>query len=333
MKILITGVAGLIGSNLAKYLLEKKYEVIGIDDLSGGYEDFIPHGVKFYKINLLEENKLKDIFELEKPDYVYHLAAYAAEGLSPFIRNYNYSNNILTSVNLINNCINYNVKKIIFTSSMAVYGYGKPPFNESDLPSPVDPYGIAKYAVEQDLKTAYEHFDLNYTIIRPHNVIGINQNIWDKYRNVIGIWIRKIINNEPISIYGDGLQTRAFSDINFYMSPFEKVLFEHNDEIFNIGADKNYKIIDVAKILIKIAKKYGIDSSIQHYEPRKEVKHAFCEHDKAKKLLNFKDETDIEKTIENMFIWALKQPKRNVKYMNYEIQKNIYSYWEKNENK
>ena len=329
MKILITGVAGLIGSNLSKYLIKKGHQIIGVDDLSGGYKDFIPQEVKFYEINLLNENKLKQIFESERPDYVFHLAAYAAEGLSPYIRKYNYENNIISSINVINNCINNEVKKIIFTSSMAVYGIGKPPFNEEQLPSPIDPYGIAKYTVEQDLKEAYEKFGLKYTIIRPHNVIGTNQNIWDRYRNVIGIWIRKIINGEPISIYGDGLQKRAFSDIKYYLEPFEKVLYDFDGEIFNIGADTEFKIIDVANTLQDISKKYGFSSSIIHYEPRTEVKDAFCNHDKAKKYLNFNDQTNIEETIEDMFVWALKQPIREVKYMNYEIEKNLYTFWRK----
>ena len=245
-KILITGVAGLIGSHLSKYLCNIGHTVIGIDDLSGGYEDFVDNRVKLYKFNLIDVNRLSEIFKLEKPGYVYHLAAYAAEGLSPYIRNFNYQNNIMCSINVINQCIINDIKKLIFTSSIAVYGFGDPPFKEDQTPSPVDPYGIAKYATELDIKSAYEHFGLNYTIIRPHNVIGINQNIWDRYRNVIGIWIRKILNNEPISVYGDGLQTRAFSDIAYYMKPFELLLTNFENNIFNIGADQYFRIIDIA---------------------------------------------------------------------------------------
>lgn len=328
-KILITGVAGLLGSNLAEFLIRKNYKVVGIDDCSGGYREFVPKKVKFYELNLLEEKKVFEIFEKEKPDCVFHLAAYAAEGLSPFIRNYNYSNNVICSINIINSCIKYDIKKIIFTSSMAVYGFGNPPFTEEQIPTPIDPYGIAKYAVEQDLKNAKQQFDLNYTIIRPHNVIGINQNIWDRYRNVIGIWIRKVINKEPISIYGDGLQTRAFSDIEFYMSPLEKVMYDFSEETFNIGADRHFTLLEVANTVKKISSKYGFESSIVHYEPRKEVKHAFCDHTKAKTMLSFNDETDIEKTIEKMFVWAINQPNRQVEYKNYEIEKNIYSFWRK----
>ena len=223
-KVLITGVAGLLGSNFSRHLLKNGYSVIGIDDLSGGYIENIPNECTFYNFNLTNSEKVNEVFENEKPDYVYHFAAYAAEGLSPFIRNFNYTNNLLASVNIINACINNDTNKVIFTSSMAVYGEGSPPFTEAQLPNPEDPYGIAKYAVELDLQVAKKQFGLNYSIVRPHNVIGKYQNIWDKYRNVIGIWIRQSIAGEPLTIFGDGSQTRAFSDISFYNKPFEKLM-------------------------------------------------------------------------------------------------------------
>lgn len=326
-KILITGAAGLIGSHLSKYLCDLNHNVIGIDDLSGGYEDFVDKRVKLYKYNLIDSDKLAEIFQLEKPDYVYHLAAYAAEGLSHYIRNFNYKNNIICSINIINQCIVHDVKKLIFTSSMAVYGFGSPPFREDQIPSPVDPYGIAKYAIELDIKSAHEHFNLNYAIVRPHNVIGVNQNIWDRYRNVIGIWIRQILSDQPISIYGDGLQTRAFSDISYYMKPFEVLLTNFNNHIFNIGADQHFKIIDVALLTQKIAKKHGYDANIEHLEHRNEVKFAYCDHTNARQMLKFKDNTNIEDTIESMFLWALKQPHRETKNMSYEIEKKLYSFW------
>lgn len=331
IKVLITGVAGLLGSHFSKYLLDNGYEVVGIDNLSGGYLDFVDERIiknkKFHKIDLENNKELEKIFKLEKPDYVYHFAAYAAEGLSPFIRNFNYKNNLICSINIINNCIKYNSKKIIFTSSMAVYGHGKPPFKENQIPNPADPYGIAKYSVEMDLKQAYEQFGLRYTIIRPHNVIGIRQNIWDRYRNVIGIWIRQSLSKQPITIFGDGKQTRAFSDIKFYMKPFEKVMKNFDCETFNIGADKEHELKKIASLVQKIAKEFNLNPEIIHLEKRLEVKNAFCDHAKAKKKLNFKDRTDIESTIREMFSWAIKQPNRKVKNMNYEVDKNIYSFW------
>lgn len=327
-KILITGVAGLIGSNFAKYLVNEGQKVYGLDDLSGGYIDFIPDGVKWWGVNIVEARAVEKIFARINPDIVYHFAAYAAEGLSPFIRNFNYTNNLIASVNIINNCVKHNCK-LIFTSSMAVYGHGKPPFKETDLPQPVDPYGIAKYAVEMDIKQAGEQFGLRYSIVRPHNIIGINQNIWDRYRNVIGIWIRQVLNGQPITIFGDGEQTRAFSDIEFYMRPFERLATGFDRETFNLGADREFKIKDVAEIVKKVAKEYKYNAHIEHFESRHEVKDAYCDHAKAKNILDFKDNTDIEKTIRKMFAWAIEQPHREIKQMAYELEKGMYSYWQK----
>ena len=327
-KIFVTGCAGLLGANYARHLLQNGHEVIGIDDLSGGYKAFVPKGEKFsfVKLNLERRKKLVDLFEEHKPDLLFHFAAYAAEGLSPFIRNYNYRNNLICSANLINECIKQNTK-VVFTSSMSVYGEQQPPFTEDKRPQPIDPYGIAKYAVECDLKLAHEQFGLRYNIVRPHNVLGIYQNIWDRYRNVIGIFIRKTLNGIPILVYGDGEQTRAFSDIKYYMEPFDILLNEHDGEIFNIGADKFFSLNQVAETVQSIGKKYGYEVPIEHGPPRHEVKHAYCNHDKAKNLLKFQDNTKLEELIEDVFVWAMKQPKRKVKDMEYEVTDGIYEYW------
>jgi len=328
MKIFVTGCAGLLGANYTRHLLNNGHEVIGIDDLSGGYKAFIANGekFKFIKLNLEKRKKLVELFEEHKPDVLLHFAAYAAEGLSPFIRNFNYRNNLICSANLINECINHNTK-FIFTSSMAVYGEQEPPFTEDKRPQPVDPYGIAKYAVECDLKLAHEQFGLRYNIVRPHNVLGIYQNIWDRYRNVIGIFIRKTLNRQPILVYGDGEQTRAFSDIKYYMEPFDRLLTDCDNETFNIGADKYFTLNEVAKTVQEIGKKYGYEVPIEYGEPRHEVKHAYCNHDKAKNLLKFEDDTKLEELIESIFVWAMKQPNRKVKTMEYEVTKDIYDYW------
>ena len=232
IRVLITGCAGLIGANLSKFLLDKGYTVVGIDNLSGAYRENIDDRVVFYESDLGDHVATADIFEKERPTHVYHLAAYAAEGLSPYIRRFNYLNNIICSVNVINACINTGVKKIIFTSSMAVYGIGTPPFTEEQPLTPEDPYGIAKYAIEMDLKLAHDHFSLAYSIVRPHNIVGIYQNIWDRYRNVIGIWIRQSMRGDPLTIFGDGTQIRAFSDIKFCMKPFEQLLYEQRRRNF-----------------------------------------------------------------------------------------------------
>jgi len=329
MKVLITGCAGLLGTHFSKYLLDNDVSVVGIDNLSGGYRSFIDPRLNFYKVDLCDQDKLEEIFLNEDFDYVFHFAAYAAEGLSHWIRNFNYTNNVLCSVNVINLCIKYQVKKIIFTSSMAVYGSQNPPFTEDMKPAPEDPYGIAKFAVEQDLKSAFDHFGLRYSIVRPHNVIGVNQNIWDRYRNVIGIWIRKILAGEDITVFGDGMQERSFSDIRYYMKPFYDLMFEHDSETFNIGADEKVTILDAAKLIQKVGFSYGYDSKLVHYEPRNEVKFAYSDQTKAKNLLSFKDETDLETTFREMFVWAMDQPEREVKTIDYELETKMYSFWRK----
>ena len=328
MKIFVTGCAGLLGANYTRHLLANGHEVIGIDDLSGGYKAFVTKGenFSFVKLNLERRKKIVDLFEEHKPEVLVHFAAYAAEGLSPFIRNFNYRNNLICSANLINECIKHDTK-FIFTSSMAVYGEQEPPFTEDKRPQPIDPYGIAKYAVECDLKLAHEQFGLRYNIVRPHNVLGIYQNIWDKYRNVIGIFIRKTLNGQPILVYGDGEQTRAFSDIKYYMEPFDRLLTEYDGETFNIGADKYFTLNEVAEAVQKVGKKYGYEVPIEHGEPRHEVKHAYCDHTKAKSMLQFSDGTNLDDLIESMFVWAMKQPNRKVKNMEYEVTKDIYDYW------
>jgi len=330
--VIVTGAAGLLGAHFSRHLLEKGYRVLGIDDLSGGYYDYLPkHPMfEFWQIDLsdCEPLQLEHIFTDPRRDIVacYHFAAYAAEGLSPFIRTYNYTNNVLSYTNIVNPCIEHDVK-LIFTSSMAVYGDQEAPFTEDMQPAPVDPYGVAKFAVEQDLAIAADQHGLRYTIVRPHNIIGTYQNIWDRYRNVAGIFIRKVLDGEPMLVYGDGEQTRAFSDVKYYMEPFEAMIHGHDGEIFNLGADKAYTINELAEVVGQAAWKRNYTPKIDHVEARHEVKHAYCDHAKAKNLLNFSDDTNLEDLISEMFDWATQQPKREQKTMAYEVEKGIYDYW------
>jgi len=327
-KILVTGAAGLLGANFCKYLCDKGYEVVGVDNLSGGYREFVDPRVEFHNTELTSGPDIELLFgQAKQIDYIYHFAAYAACGFSPFVRVYNYENNLIASVNLINQAVKRNIKKIIFTSSMTVYGDQPTPFTEDMPHKPSDPYAIAKMAIELDLKDAHDRFGLDYAIVRPHNVHGIYQNIWDKYRNVIGIFIRKALDGEDLLVYGDGSQIRSFSDVAFYNEPFEKLMAEHSCEIFNIGADKPTTIMELAQIVQKIAFEFGSKIEIRHAEARNEVHTAFCDHTKAKKLLGFEDGTDIEMLVKKMYVWAASQPKRKVKKLLPEIEKGLYSYW------
>jgi UDP-glucose 4-epimerase len=190
---LVTGGAGFIGAHVTNELIEIGQNVIVLDDLSGGFKENVNPKANFIQGSITDYELIKNIFRENNIDYVFHLAAYAAEGLSHFIRKFNYENNLIGSINLINESIKSKVKCFVFTSSIAVYGASQVPMTEETTPIPEDPYGIAKYAVEMDLRTAHEMFGLNYIIFRPHNVYGEFQNIGDRYRNVIGIFMKQLM--------------------------------------------------------------------------------------------------------------------------------------------
>ncbi len=328
--ILITGNAGLLGSRLADWILENhpEYEVVGIDDLSGGYVENIHPKVIFYRRDL-SKDKITDIFDKHEFKYVFHMACYAAEGLSPFMRMFNDRNNMLSTDNIINECINHDIERLIYTSSMSVYGWGErrgEEFDENDRPEPIDPYAVSKYACEMNIKIAGEQHGLDWCIIRPHNVYGEKQNIWDKYRNVLGIWMYQILNNKPMLIYGDGEQTRAFSYIEDCLPTFwnAAVFPEASKEIINVGGIKGYSINEAAELLCKIT---GYDK-VEHKEARHEVKHAVPKPDKSIELLGYEQKTSLEEGLRKMWEWAKTQPMRpQYKWENYEITKGIYSYW------
>lgn len=328
MKVLITGVAGLLGSRLADWLIaNNKATVYGIDDLSGGYIENVNPQVKFLNHNLTSNNKkVETLFKKHNFDYVFHFAAYAAEGLSPFIRQYNYENNLIATTKLINLSIKYGVKRFVFTSTMAVYGNAEVPFKESYIPAPIDPYGIAKYACEMDIQVAGEQHGLDWCIFRPHNVYGQNQNIWDKYRNVLGIWMYQHLNRMPMTIFGDGNQTRAFSYIDDCVPYFWIGATDNraSKQIFNIGGDDHISINDACELLISVIG----SGSKQHLEQRHEVKHAWVTHDKIKQVLGFDSSTSLKLGLQKMWEWAKNQPMRERKiWSEYELDKGIYDFW------
>lgn len=325
--ILITGVAGLIGSRMADWIIQNQpgFTVIGIDNLSGGYKENVPEEVIFYQKDVATDS-LDEIFSTHAIQYVYHFSAYAAEGLSPFIRKFNYTNNLVATANVINCCIKYKVERLVFTSSMAVYGVGNPPFEESHQPAPIDPYGIAKYACEMDIKVAGEQHHLDWCIIRPHNVYGCNQNIWDKYRNVLGIWMYQKLHNEPFSIFGDGSQQRAFSFIDDCLLPFWKAatLPSCSKQVINLGGIKHTSIKEAALLLKDIVG----GAEILHLEQRHEVKDALPGHQKSIDLLGYEDLTPLSKGLSLMWEWAKKQPPRErMHWENYELETGLYGFW------
>lgn len=324
---LVTGGAGFIGAHVVNELVNMQHEVIVLDDLSGGFEANINPKATFIKASVTDHVLLNDLFKKYKFNYVFHLAAYAAEGLSHFIKRFNYTNNLIGSVNLINESINYKIECFVFTSSIAVYGAGQLPMKEEMIPLPEDPYGIAKFAVEQELKVSREMFDLNYIIFRPHNVYGEYQNIGDKYRNVIGIFMNQLLQNKPLTVFGDGTQTRAFSYIDD-VAPYIARSVENKsvyNQIFNIGADKDYTINELLKV---VSDKIGIKSDVNYLSARNEVLHAYSDHSKVKNAFNIKEYTSLEDGVSKMAGWVKKHGSRKTPiFENIEIKEGLPQIW------
>lgn len=330
MKALVTGAAGFIGSHVCRHLLDSGYEVVGIDDLSGGFRDHVPEGVEFVEGSVTDTEFINKLFDDHKFDYVFHLAAYAAEGLSHFIKHFNYTNNLLGSVNLINASINHEIKCFVFTSSIAVYGANQLPMKEETVPQPEDPYGIAKYAVEMDLHESHEMFGLNYVIFRPHNVYGEYQNIGDRYRNVIGIFMNQLMQDQPLTVFGDGKQTRAFSYIDD-VAPVIAASVERKEaynQVFNVGADKPYSVNELAEVVMAAMGKKG---KINHLEARNEVIDAYSSHDKVKRcFVDIIKNVPLEEGVKRMAEWAKKTGARQGKpFEGIEVLKNMPPSWAK----
>lgn len=326
---LVTGGAGFIGAHLTRELLKLGHEVIVLDDLSGGFIDNLPEGVHFIQGSVTDQSLVESLFAHHHFTYVYHLAAYAAEGLSHFIRKFNYENNLIGSINLINESVKHNVKCFVFTSSIAVYGKGQLPMREDMVPQPEDPYGISKLAVELDLKCAHEMFGLNYVIFRPHNVYGEFQNIGDKYRNVVGIFMNQLMQGKSLSIFGDGMQTRAFSYIGD-MAPHIANCVNVNaaiNEAINIGADKDYTVKELAEIVCDVMAMKG---QLQFLEARNEVVHAYSDHSKAHRIFGIDLQTSLQVGIRKMAEWAQTSGvRKSSKFGNIEIEKNLPPFWTK----
>ena len=325
---LVTGAAGFIGSHVADHCLALGMETVATDDLSGGFRANVPPACPFVQGDLKDPRFVASLWQDGPFDYVYHLGAYAAEGLSHFIRRYNYETNLVASINLINESVKSEaVKCFVFTSSIAVYGRNQVPMTEDLAPQPEDPYGVSKYAVELDLRAAHEMFGLNYVVFRPHNVYGERQNIADKYRNVIGIFMNQLLQDKPMSVFGDGQQTRAFSYIDdvaplIARSPHVPRAI---NEVFNVGADTPYTILQLAE---EVAAALGKPLTLQHLEARNEVVHAFSDHSKVRDVFAPSPPIDLKTGIERMAAWVKAQPLPTpVRFDNIEVARGLPSSW------
>ena len=327
MKCLVTGGAGFIGSHVSDSLMAAGHQVVVLDDLSGGFRENVPARAEFVEGSITDADLVTRLFSSHAFEAVFHLAAYAAEGLSHFIKKFNYENNLIGSVNLINSAVNYRSRCFIFTSSIAVYGTGQSPLSEDMVPEPEDSYGIAKLAVEKELAVSRTMFGLNYVIFRPHNVYGERQNIGDKYRNVIGIFMNQIMQGKPMTVFGDGMQTRAFTHISDVAPVIARSidLPETWNTVYNIGADIPYSVNTLAE---KVATAMGVQPDITHLEARKEVLHAFSDHSRVRSRFGLQPAVDLEEGLQRMATWAKRVGvKASRPFENIEIRDNLPPSW------
>lgn len=326
---LVTGAAGFMGSHVADHCLDLGMEVVATDDLSGGFVENVPDGATWVEGDLRDAQFVSGLWSDHGPfDFVYHLGAYAAEGLSHFIRAFNYRNNLEASVNLINRAVLNDARHFVFTSSIAVYGAGQVPMTEDQVPQPEDPYGISKYAVELDLAAAYRIFGLPYTVLRPHNVYGERQNIADRYRNVIGIFMNNVLQDRPMPVFGDGLQTRAFSHIDDVAPIIARcpMVERARNEVFNIGADTPYTILELAG---EVARSLGVEPRVEHLAARNEVVHAFSDHSKVRDVFSPPAPIDLATGVARMADWVREHGSRRPADFNGEIEvaRNLPESW------
>jgi UDP-glucose 4-epimerase len=284
VRAVVTGAAGFIGSHVAEQLLQRGWSVLGIDDLSGGFESNLPAGIEFHQREIT--GPLDDVFRLFRPEFVYHLAAYAAEGLSHHVPVFNCRNNIEGTANVLSAAYRAGARHFVFTSSIAVYGHPTEPrpYTEESPCHPCDPYGVAKLACEWHLHAFRQYFGgPDYTILRPHNVYGPRQNIADPYRNVVGIFMRAALLGQPFPVFGDGLQTRSFSHVSRVASAVATapLVPEARNQVVNVGDDTPTTIIRLAEI---VAETMGTRLELRHLPPRAEVLHAHADHSKLARV-------------------------------------------------
>ena len=295
-KILITGVAGFLGSHLAEKLSAMNNRVVGVDNMLGGYKDNIPKNIDFFNYDCCDLTKMNEV--MKGVDVVYHCAATAHEGLSVFSPVEITKNNYMASISVFTAAISNNVKRIIFCSSMARYGEQQTPFTESMESKPIDPYAISKVASEKVLMNLCDLNNIEWVIAVPHNIIGPRQKYDDPFRNVVSIMINRMLQKKAPIIYGDGEQKRCFSYIDDCLSCMLPMLDQKdlNRQIINIGPDEEFVTINkIAEICSNITGS-NLKPIYKKDRPR-EVKHASCSADKARKLLNYKTKTDLKNGI------------------------------------
>lgn len=325
---LVTGGAGFMGSHLVDYLIDQMgVETWVLDDLSSGFEHNLHSGAHFVRGSIVDHELVDRLFAAQRFDTVYHLAAYAAEGLSHFIKRFIYTNNLVGSVNLINAAVNTGVDCFVFTSSIAVYGTNRVPMHEGLEPHPEDSYGIAKLAVERELRACREMFGLDYVVFRPHNVYGPRQNLGDRYRNVVGIFMNRLLGGEDLIVFGDGEQERAFTHVTDITPALARApgIPAARGQVFNLGSDDVTTVNRLAELVMQVM---DTRRPVHHVDERLEVRRAFSDHGKFRRVFDPAPTTPLEQGLRSMAAWVRRNgTRKGPRFSDIEIHRNLPPTW------
>ncbi len=319
-RIFISGVAGFLGSHLADAFLADGHEVLGVDNMIGGYLENVPECVEFHQVDCNDLGRVKDI--MKGATIAYHCAATAYEGLSVFSPHLITQNIVTASTGMISAAIANRVRRFVMCSSMARYGINPVPFTEEMTPKPQDPYGIGKYASELMLRSLAETHGMEWVIAVPHNIVGPRQKYDDPYRNVASIFINLMLQGRAPYIYGDGNQKRCFSFISDDVEPLKQMAFDPacDGEVINIGPDDEF--VTINELAATLATLINFDLKVTYTKGRpQEVYLANCSADKARRLLGYQPKVTLDQGLRQMIDWIRWRGVRPFKYhLDLEIQ-------------
>ncbi|MHB8032538.1 UDP-glucose 4-epimerase [Clostridium botulinum] len=299
MKVLVSGGAGFIGSNLVDKLINLGHNVCIIDNLSTGNINNVNKKAQLYINDILDPNVSK-IFEKEKFDIVYHLAAQIDVQKSITNPIFDSNVNVCGTINIINNCVNYNVKKIVYSSSAAVYGHPEYlPIDEGHGIRPISYYGLSKYTAEEYIRVFSNLNNLDFTILRYANVYGIRQDPKGE-GGVISIFMNSLLKKQPLYIFGDGSALRDYIFVEDIVDANIAALSGGGKERFNIGTGVYTSVKELAENMIDII---GLKCNIEYESARKgDIVNSYFNISKAKNKLNwipkFSLKYGLKKTIE-----------------------------------
>ncbi len=305
MKVLITGGAGFIGSNVADRLTSEGYEVVVVDNLATGKIENLNKRIKFYEYDIREKG-LIGIFKAEKPDYVIHNAAQLSITVSMSEPAYDVDVNLKGGVNVFHSCKETGVKKVIFASSAAVYGeQDYYPADEEHPLKPISPYGIAKMASEKYLNYYFKNFKMEYTALRYANIYGPRQDPFGE-AGVVAIFSKKMIEGENPVINGDGNQTRDYVFVGDAVEANIKAIQSDYTGCINIGTAIETTVNELFQILKKVSKNNNIKENHGEAKQGEQLRSALS-FKKAKEILFWEPKTSIEKGLEITYKWFQKK--------------------------